>query len=360
VEPVIPAPVPVPLPAPVWLLQFLLVLTFLLHILAMNFLLGGGALLTVASFRGRRDARWKELAARISRAMPAVTAFTITLGVAPLLFLQLVYGQLFYTAAILMGYSWLGIVLLMLFGYYGFYWYALGREQLGPRAAWVALAATLLFVSISAVFTQQMHSMLLPQEFYSRWLAAGGHGVFGPWNAVIAARWLHFLLASAAIGGLGLAMLSSRWKDQPEMAGFAREVGVKWFLAATGLQFLGGFWFLLSLPPWIRDRFLGNDALSTSVLAAAILLAVVAMGVVRRSLPVGAAAIGLTVTLMAVVRHLVREAYLAPHFDPYAQPVRGQWVVFTLFALLLVAGIATVLWMLRQFAAAPAPGSARR
>lgn len=38
----IPDPDPIPLPAPVGLLKFLLILTFILHILAMNLALGGG------------------------------------------------------------------------------------------------------------------------------------------------------------------------------------------------------------------------------------------------------------------------------------------------------------------------------
>ena len=33
---IIPDPDPIPLPAPYWLLKFLLVLTFILHIIAMN------------------------------------------------------------------------------------------------------------------------------------------------------------------------------------------------------------------------------------------------------------------------------------------------------------------------------------
>jgi len=49
------------------------------------------------------------------------------------------------------------------------------------------------------------------------------------------------------------------------------------------------------------------------------------------------------------MRHLVRVAYLQPYFDPRSLPVQGQWVVFVLFAILLVAGIATVAWMLYVF-----------
>jgi hypothetical protein len=56
-----------------------------------------------------------------------------------------------------------------------------------------------------------------------------------------------------------------------------------------------------------------------------------------------------TVSLMAVIRHLVRIAYLRPYFDPRTLPVEGQWTVFVIFAVLLVAGIATVGWMLFQY-----------
>jgi hypothetical protein len=69
-NPVIPGPVPVPLPAPSGLLEFLLVFTFILHLLAMDFLLGGVIILTVSSFLGRRDSRQHEFTRRVSRVMP--------------------------------------------------------------------------------------------------------------------------------------------------------------------------------------------------------------------------------------------------------------------------------------------------
>ena len=37
-----------------------------------------------------------------------------------------------------------------------------------------------------------------------------------------------------------------------------------------------------------------------------------------------------------------RAVYLRPYFDPHALPVEGQWIVFVIFAVMLVAGLATV------------------
>ena len=50
---IIPEPDPIPLPAPDWLLKFLLVLTLILHIIAMNFALGGGIITGITDLIGR-------------------------------------------------------------------------------------------------------------------------------------------------------------------------------------------------------------------------------------------------------------------------------------------------------------------
>ena len=51
--PAIPLLDPIPLPAPAWLLSALLALTFTLHLIPMNLVLGGSILAVVA--RGRGD-----------------------------------------------------------------------------------------------------------------------------------------------------------------------------------------------------------------------------------------------------------------------------------------------------------------
>jgi cytochrome bd-type quinol oxidase subunit 1 len=123
----IPDPDPIPLPAPVELLTPLLVLTFTLHILAMNVTLGGTVIAVVSDLMGRRDGndRYRRLARHLIAMMPVTLAATITLGVAPLLFIQTLYGQLFYTSSILMAWPWFAVVPLVIVAYYGIYLYAL-------------------------------------------------------------------------------------------------------------------------------------------------------------------------------------------------------------------------------------------
>jgi len=354
--PVIPAPVPVPLPAPPWLLEALLVFTFILHLVPMNFLLGGVVMLAVSSFRGYRDAKHREFTRRAAQSLPVVVAFTITLGVAPLLFLQVLYGQLFYTSSVLMAWFWLAVVLLVLLGYYGVYWFNLQQEELGNRAPWVMLAVAVVFIHVALIFSRNMNAMLSPQDFYPRFLQGQVGTIFGPMTNVALARFLHIFVGALGVAGLGAAWLSRLWRrDVPEFAPWAERYGLLWFHAGIGCEFLIGFWYLFSLPRDVRAQFLGNSQLSTLLMVAGMILAVVALAAAKRSLGIATAALAGSLSTMAVMRHLVRVAYLKPYFDLSAAPVRGQWTVFVLFVVLLVGGIAVVAWMLRIFFRSAAP-----
>jgi hypothetical protein len=348
-NPVIPAPVPVPLPAPSWLLEFLLVFTFILHVIAMNFLLGGAIILTVSSFLGRRDSKHHELTRRVSRAMPSVAAFTITLGVAPLLFLQLVYGQLFYTSSDLMAWYWLAVVLMVMLGYYGVYWYQMRYDELGPKAGWVMLATAILFILVASVFTQNMTAMLHPENFYSLFMGGKVGSIFGSVTLVNVLRLAHFVMAALAVSGLGVALLSQRWKkESPELANWGARCGVSWFMGGTLAQFLVGLCFLFSLPAEIRQALV-VDKLAVGILVLALALALLALVIAPKSLLTSSAAILGTISLMAVMRHWLRRATLGSYFDPHSLAVRSQWVVFSIFVVLLLAGLGTVGWMLYVF-----------
>jgi hypothetical protein len=357
-NPLIPAPVPVPLPAPVWLLHLLSVFTFTLHLVPMSFLIGGVVLLCVSAYRGQHDPRHGELVRRAATVMPAVVAATITLGVAPLLFLQLVYGQLFYTSSLLMAWGWLAVVLFLLIGYYGIYWFNFHQEDSGT-SLWVILGTAVMFLMVMVLFSRNMNFMLHAADFYPRFLAGGAGGFLAPANPTTWPRLLHMFVGALAVGGLGLALLSGAWRrGSPELAGWARRYGLRWFMGATGVQLLVGIWFLWKLPVEIRGQFMGTDKLATGILVTAVVLAVLAMVAAPRSLAAGAVALLGTLGLMAVIRHLVRVAYLRPYFDPHTFPLQGQWGVFALFVILLVSGLAVLGWMLYQlFRPAPAKGT---
>jgi len=353
VIPLIPHPGPIPLPAPAWLLEALLVFTLFLHLLPMSLLMGGGTLTVISEFLGRRDDRHRRLAQATARLLPVLVAFTITLGIAPLLFLQVLYGPLFFSSSILMAWPWLSIIGMMLIGYYGYYWHSFQFERLGQRAVWVTLASAALFTIIGLLFTSNMVLMLTPARWGTLYRTGRSGLHLGFAEPTVPPRFLHMFVASLALSGLGVAILgAAKARADTAFGLWVRRYGLRWFVAATWLQLAVGLWFLASLPPSIRLLFLGGGTIETGLLIVALALAVISLLTIQRWLAFGTVSILGTVALMAIIRHRLRAAYLASEFDPAKLAVQPQIAVFALFMLFLVCGIAAIAWMVWKFALA--------
>jgi len=357
---VVPGADPAGLPAPAWLLQSLSVFTLILHLLAMNLLVGGTALLAL-NLRRRSDNEFHYLLSkRLSKALPTTMAMTITLGIAPLLFVQALYGQAFYTSSALMAWPWLAIILLLLVAYYGLYLAQFRPDWLGAGAEPVAWVSALALLVIGFLFTNNASLMLLPPKWSSMY-AQSAAGLHLNWSdSTLLPRYLHFLAPSFAVTGLGVMLLGVAYRRaEPDWAEQAQKYGAKWFVGATLVQMAVGLWFLFSLPDSVRQMFLGGSLPDTAILWIGVFVAVGAVGAASRSAWQAAALILVTISLMVVARHRVREWMLRPHLDVSALPVNPQWGMFVIFAALLVIGLVVVGWMVWQFVRAgpfAAPG----
>ena len=80
--------------------------------------------------------RWREQAAEYRA------------GVAPLLFLQTLMGQFFFTSSILMGWGWFSVVVVLIFAFYVTYLQSFRGPRLG-RARTPLLAATSVFTTVA-------------------------------------------------------------------------------------------------------------------------------------------------------------------------------------------------------------------
>lgn len=359
-NPVMPLPDPTGLPAPVWLLETLLVFTFLLHLLPMNLILGGGFVTAWAVLRGRKlgargdaegRARHEALAARIAKLMPVSTAFTITLGIAPLLFVQVLYGQLFYTSSVLMAWIWLSVIGLLMIGYYGTYGVAMSKDLLTVRNAVLAFGSSFVFLVTGFIMTHNFSLMLRPE----RWDAMYRANDYGThWNFADPAVWpryAHYAVASFAFTGLILALIGA--KSKAESAAWMKDLGAKLFLGGTLVQMATGLWFLFALEPRVRDSFLGGNTGDTLLLWGAVAATVMAMLLVRKNPVLATVATAVTLAGMSIARQRERTITLEPYFRTESLAIAPQTVLFLIFATLLVLGLALVGWMLWKFFTAP-------
>ena len=356
----IPAPEPIPLPAPVWLLQALLFITFVLHIVPMNMTLGGLVILAHGEMSGRMSEplrRW------ITSYLPATVAFTVTTGVAPLLFLQVLYGQLFFPAAVIIAWAWFAVIIALLLGYYGVYAYALASDRLGRWRGWVIIGSTVLFLYVAFAFNNVITLMSTPFRWWELWQERNPsvHFNLNIWDPTLFPRFGHFVLGAVAVAGLITALYGSILLRKGEEAG--KELvrnGVSWFVGATVLNYFVGAVFLFTHEQPVWRAFIGNDMLATILLWGGVALSVVALifAILARKVEqpfsftvIATTATLLTIVTMAGVKFMVRSLLIARHaplFNLKEMPVQPQWGIVVLFVILLLAGLWVVAWMLLQ------------
>jgi len=350
---------PMPLPAPYVLFKILLLVTFLLHLLAMNGMFGGGFLAAVARWRGRKDPLYLRMAGDIGKKIPSFMAATITLGIAPLLFTQVLFGQYLYTSSVLMAWPWLSVVLLVLLAYYGFYVVAFKKTQETSAARWFGGVSLALVFIIAFIYCNNFSLMLMPGKWFAlyRQGAAGWH--FPAGDASLIPRYLHFVAAALAVGGLFVAAIGwFGWKKDEAYGRSLIRFGGSWFSYTTMAQVIVGLWFLLSLPKKVMMQFMGENLLATVLFAVGFLLALALIPMMSAGVkkhdprPALLRTIGATVLLLVVMvvqRDILRHAYLRPYFNSAAFSTQTQWDVLGLFLILFLGGVYLWILMMRRY-----------
>ena len=344
-QPIIPSADTIPV-AWGWF-QFLLLLTFPLHLLAMNAMVGGLAIGVVQHFRGG-DSR-RRLAHRIAIILPLVIAFTVNFGVAPLLFLQVLYGHFVYTSSILMGLFWISVVPILIVAYYGAYLYDFKFKGLGAAGKWLALAVLLLLFCIGYFFSNNMLLMSLPERFSEYFqhrdgsLLVSGQSEFLP-------RYLHMMTGALAVGGLFVALLGRfRAKAAPELAAHASAVGMKTFFFMTIVNVGVGTWYLTSLPKQQMLLFMGRDLAATICFIIALLLVIgVLVSSFRQRLMTTLIGTVVLVYLMSFLRSWLRTDMLADYFNLSQLQVAPQYSSMFLFLICLAGGVVCVGWLIAK------------
>ena len=397
-NPLVPAVDPAPLPGPIWLLHLLWVLTFTVHLLMVNAVLGGTVLSAVALVRGRAgrglDAEYRGTADRLvlghgGRGLAAWFAsinawtipFAITFAIAPLLFMQLLYGRFFYSATILLAGAWLTMLGLLTVAYYLNY-LVKRRIKDGGAPLFLVLGQALLFLTIAGI---QVAVSLLHQR-PDRWSAVSDR----PWSVlgdpVFVPRYLHFVLAAVAVAGGVLAWWRMRRRELDQAGAGSRggpgggtngaspaveldgdvRFGLQAAVGATALQLPVGFWMLFALPRDVLLGFMKGGPGTMMPLTLGILTGVAAIVVlalclsplakprlVRHAMELVCG----TMILMVITRHQLREVYLAMESRGAPVAVASQWGAIGLFLLcFLGTAVLTGVVLRRAIRDRPGPG----
>lgn len=347
-NPALPIPDPIPAPAPFF--HLLELIFFGLHILLINVLLGGTLISLVSRI-------WKPLPSpRVAGAgifkLPVIFALAVNMGVATLLFLQVLYGHLFYVSSVLMGTYWILIIPTIILAYYASYTGAHSASRVVQ--AFVLAFSSLAFLSIASMLVINMLTMLRPDTWGTYFADRTGAILKVP-DPTFLPRYLHFLSASVAIGGLFLAgVWSSRKKRGVEGSDAMVVRGLAVFGYATMVQIAVGIWFLLSLRQEYIEQFIGRNVVATISLWLGFLCGIgAAASAFARQFRPAVVMVGITIVAMVIVRDALRSMYLGSAFDPSTLTVAPQYDILVVFLAVFLVGIAVVSWMIRTGFRAP-------
>jgi hypothetical protein len=327
--------------------QFLLLLTFPLHIIAMNCMLGG---LILGVFQHIRGGELRvQLAHRIAVVLPLIIATVVNLGVAPYLFLQVLYGQFLYTSSVLMALAWIMIIPILIVAYYGAYFYDFRFVQLGKAGPWIGVAVSILLLIIGWFFSNNMQLMVLPERFEDYFTHMNGSLLVTDYSSLLP-RYLHMVFGTLAIGGLFIALLG-RFKaaQNGDLAKHALGYGMQSFLIFTLINIFIGLWYFLSLPKEMMHLFLGGNGSATATfILGMLLLAGGLVSAVKRRLWLTINHALALVLVMTFMRSWLRSEYLSNIFSLDQLQVVPQYSPMIFFFATLVFGIICLIWLLRK------------
>lgn len=161
-------PIGAPIAPPI--VQGLLVVTFVLHIFFVTLALGASGI-SIYGF-WRRSGHWPELARIAARITPNAVGLGIVTGIAPLLFVQVIYDPMWYAANSLTGFWSVAFIFVMMGGYGLAYLYYLKGSKEG-RLLWSAvLSFGLLF--FAGWIMHVLATVSIYPENWQTWYAPAG------------------------------------------------------------------------------------------------------------------------------------------------------------------------------------------
>jgi hypothetical protein len=349
----IPAVDPIPLPAPVWLFKLLHLVTFALHLTAVDLLLGGIAIglgLHLAG-RMRKSAAMTQSSGLLAHRLPVLMAYVINLGVPPLLFAQVLYGRALYTSSVLIGTYWISVIFLLMACYYALY---VASRRAETRKGWgsAGIASLILALAIAFIYSNNMTLMLRPQVWSSMYHASPMGLQLNSSDPTLMPRWLFFVSGAFPVAGAALMLIALKTDLDDSTRTFLRRFGGVMIAAMVVVQAAFGQQALAMQPAGVVGKVM-SDALyrpfaygwvGTAALLLAFGLLTLISGRLAAVVATGSALLAfLNVACEVLVRDGIRDYTLrAAGFEVWDRTVVSNWSVVVIFLVLFVGALGAI------------------
>jgi hypothetical protein len=332
---------PAGVPAVPQLFQILMVATWVFHIAFVHLTLGAAALSIYAFYKRHAGPYWEQMSIAMTKVAKVGVSLLIVLGVAPLLFTQVIYDPQWYTSNVLSA-SWaIAFIFTLIIGYclwFAFYW---GNHEGAKRyIGFYAIAGLALFILDGLIMHVLAYQAIQPDK-WMQWYAPGGV-IDMSGSKLHAIEWPRYLfIMSLAAPAIGLYLIAyadyfaPRQDKSRDYLGFARNLGCSIAVPGLAISSVFSVWWQLDHP---AATGLSREPLGWLLPGALLVLAGLTASGYRRLHGYFLLTLGFgLLAILAVWREVVRITYLKPFGYVVADyKVHADWPSLVLFFSTLI------------------------
>ena len=327
--------------------QGLYILTWAFHALFVFLALGSMGLSIFGGFKQKSDNNWKILTSHMLQTGKISVSLLIVLGVAPLLFTQVIYDPNWYTVNTISGLWVVIFIYTLLVGYSMYYWYYYANKKQSSSSSIIGTISFLLLVFCGLIMHVFSVQVIQPEK-WMQWYAPNGvvdtsGTTFNPETI----RFLFIIFLSVPVVGLFLQnygdFLKTNEKFDEKFISFARNIGTK-------IAILGLVLSLALFASWAYEIDKLADIYSIIIYISFIVLILFAKNLKNSYLTT--AALIVLILLISGFREYIRYNLMFDiGYDIYNYPLNIEWSSITMFVLTFVSlggvgvsFIATMAW----------------
>jgi len=325
--------------------QVLYVLTWALHAAFVFLALGSMGLSIYGTFKQKNDSNWKILTPHLIQTGKISVSILIVLGVAPLLFTQVIYDPNWYVANTLSGMWVFTFIYTLLLGYILYYWYYYANKAKEGGGKAVGIVSFLVLVFAGILMHNFAVTSIMPNDWMNMYAPNGVVDTDGLTFNTNLPRLIFLLSLSIPVVGVFLQnyskFLSTRDDFSKEFIKYCSTLGTK--IGVVGLV-ISAVVFVVWM---IQIGYLMNPLIIATIIAVLILLYMVYSNVNSYITTLVLVVVAL---MISSIRELIRYDLMSGlGYNIYDYPVNLEIPTITMFLLTFVimgfTGIAYILTM---------------
>lgn len=250
-----------PAGVPTWPIVFvgLGVLTFALHILFVQLMLGTSAIALFGALR--QDQKWRQLGSAMIDVAKVSVSVAIVVGVAPLLFVQVVYDPHWYTSNVLSARWVIAFIVILILAYWAMYYFYFKNSvetSSAPKAVW-ALVISIALMLVVGFIMHSLTSQILRPELWQEWFMQNEKLDYSgaQLHAYNPVRFAFFIAMSIPVAGAMLISYRRFKRVRPDydqaFLDWVGELGKKWVFYGSLIAFVFYIGWMMNLPATAGD-----------------------------------------------------------------------------------------------------------